>query len=91
VGDAVTLLRHAVDFRETSILVNMPDCGLELAMGIGAIVVMELIHRWQGKGTVPGLIQRQKLGVRWAVYFGTAMAILLFGNLIGPQFIYFQF
>lgn len=56
-----------------------------------AIVLMELVHLVQRRGSVSALLMQRPAVVRWSVYYIALIAVLLFGQFGHQEFIYFQF
>jgi alginate O-acetyltransferase complex protein AlgI len=63
----------------------------EIVPAVLAIAVLELIHYFQQRGSVRQMLARQPGWIRWAIYYGLVLTILLFGKFGVEQFIYFQF
>jgi D-alanyl-lipoteichoic acid acyltransferase DltB (MBOAT superfamily) len=63
----------------------------QLALALLAILVMELGHLLQRRGSVAAYLNARPVWVRWAAYYGLVLATLLFGRLGVTEFIYFQF
>ena len=63
----------------------------EFCVGIVSIIAMELVHLLQTRGSVREMIRSKPVWLRWAVYYGLIVAVLLFGSFGSRQFIYFQF
>ncbi len=63
----------------------------ELAIAVLAIIAMETIHLLQNGDRIRVRLARQPLWVRWSLYYGVLMVIILFGVFNKTQFIYFQF
>ena len=92
VGDAVYVMTHLArgwDFRS----IGTPQFLLrQLPVAVGAIFALEIGQLlWQGEGAVRSMLGRLALPVRWAVYAGFVMLVLMFGVYQKMQFIYFQF
>lgn len=63
----------------------------ELVVALGGIAVLLTANYLQEKGSVEERLLSRPAWLRWAVYYGGVLAILLFGNLGVKNFIYFQF
>ena len=64
------------------------DLAITLAFVV-ALAVVQLLQRGRRLRTV---ISRQSAWIRWSLYYGVVLAIVLFGRFDEPQaFIYFQF
>jgi hypothetical protein len=59
--------------------------------GIVALWLMECVHLVQRHGSVSEALARNPVWVRWPVYYGVVLLIILLGNFGSNQFIYFQF
>ena len=89
--DAFYILGHVwpltVDLRLEAAGLN----GFELAVGLLAIAVVEVVHHLQSRGPVRPRIAGLAPGWRWAVYYTTVFVLIVFGRFGSRQFIYFQF
>jgi D-alanyl-lipoteichoic acid acyltransferase DltB (MBOAT superfamily) len=64
----------------------------ELLLAFGGILILEFVHILERKENFRVLLDRLPAFVRWILYYGFTMAILLFGVINQKQaFIYFQF
>lgn len=65
----------------------------ELFVASIAVVVVEIVHLLQIRGSVSTMLARQPALVRWTLYTAAIVAILIFGKIYDQpqQFIYFQF
>jgi D-alanyl-lipoteichoic acid acyltransferase DltB (MBOAT superfamily) len=64
---------------------------LELILCLGVIALAQLAHWFRPEHRVPELVLGRPVAVRWAVYVGYALVIVLFGIARKEPFIYFQF
>jgi hypothetical protein len=60
-------------------------------ISIVAIWLMECVHLAQRHGSITERIAENPVWVRWSIYYGSVVLILLLGNFGQQQFIYFQF
>lgn len=65
----------------------------EVAVAAAAILIMEMVHLLQQRGSVRAMIAVQPVWLRWAIYTAAVTVIVLFGKIYDQpqQFIYFQF
>jgi alginate O-acetyltransferase complex protein AlgI len=90
-GDAMTVLsRLPVGMN------SFEDLYLDLGaysfwVSIGAIVVLEAVQYWQRNGDVVEWVAERPVFVRWGLYYALIVAILVFGEFGGQDFVYFQF
>lgn len=63
----------------------------DAVIAICGIVLMELIHWIQIRGKLNFLFLNKPIFIRWAVYYGMALLILVFGQFVDKEFIYFKF
>ena len=63
----------------------------QLAIGVCAILVMEIVQLIQEKGLIDNFLYKRPIFVRWVVYYLCIMGILAFGEFRAQDFIYFQF
>ncbi len=59
--------------------------------GLFSVGLMECVHLLQRHGSVSEALARNPVWVRWPIYYGAVLLILLLGNFGSSQFIYFQF
>jgi len=64
---------------------------VELLLCLGVIAFAQLAHWFRPEHRVPELVLDRPRPVRWAVYLGYALVIVLFGIARKEPFIYFQF
>lgn len=70
------------------------DLGLKnggLLLSVILIFFLETVHYVQSKKNISEVFTQQPMYVRWTIYYGLVLAILLFGVFEDRQFIYFQF
>ena len=100
VADAVYVLEHMVTglgnwreiFAGNAMHVLFLDAPPRLfVVAIASIWLMECIHLEQRHGSITERLARNPAWLRWSVYYGSVVLILLFGNFGQQQFIYFQF
>jgi alginate O-acetyltransferase complex protein AlgI len=70
---------------------SFPVAPFELVVAMGSIVILETAHLMQGHGSIREIMAQKPVWLRWGLYYGAIVAILLFGNFGSKQFIYFQF
>jgi D-alanyl-lipoteichoic acid acyltransferase DltB (MBOAT superfamily) len=65
----------------------------ELLITFAAILVMEIVHRFQERGSLRALLAQKPAALRWSLYVGVLVCILIFGRIyeVPTDFIYFQF
>ncbi|MBC7448950.1 MAG: MBOAT family protein [Hymenobacteraceae bacterium] len=64
----------------------------QLAIGFVAVLIMEGVHWLQRTGSGRALLAARPAWVRWPVYYGLLLWLLLFSYATAnPEFIYFQF
>ncbi|HEX3028452.1 MAG TPA: MBOAT family O-acyltransferase [Clostridia bacterium] len=56
-----------------------------------SIAILETVHLIQRKHSIRELISNRPGWIRWGLYFGVILSILMFGYFYNQQFIYFQF
>jgi len=97
VGDALYILRHAIDLSgllRPSLLLGPGGLTTSRSQLLGAFVVIAALLGLDAlaeKQNVLVAIRRQPVWFRWAIYYGVGFAILLMGRFGAQQFIYFQF
>jgi len=57
------------------------------------ILIMGIVHFFQEKGSLREILSRQLPVLKWTLYVGVVVAILVFGKIYSEptSFIYFQF
>jgi alginate O-acetyltransferase complex protein AlgI len=60
-------------------------------VAIASIVVLELVQYWQRNDDVIDRVSAQPAPLRWGLYYALIVAILVFGEFGGQDFVYFQF
>ncbi|MDD2923138.1 MAG: MBOAT family protein, partial [Anaerolineales bacterium] len=65
----------------------------ELLITFFAIVIMEVVHYFQERGSIMTTLAQKPLVFRWTLYVGILTCILIFGSIysVPTDFIYFQF
>jgi D-alanyl-lipoteichoic acid acyltransferase DltB (MBOAT superfamily) len=65
----------------------------ELLVTYFAIMVMVVVHQFQERGSLRTLLAQKSAALRWSLYVGVAVFILIFGRIyeVPTDFIYFQF
>jgi len=55
--------------------------------------VMEIVHRFQERGSLRAMLAKKPAALRWSLYIGVLVCILVFGRIyeVPTDFIYFQF
>jgi hypothetical protein len=58
-----------------------------------AVFIMEIIHYFQERGSLRTMLAQKPAVLRWALYVGILVCILVFGRIYAAptDFIYFQF
>ena len=70
------------------------DLGLgkgSLVLSVLLIIFLETVHYFKSKTNITKIFTEQPVYIRWAIYYGFVIIILLFGVFENRQFIYFQF
>jgi D-alanyl-lipoteichoic acid acyltransferase DltB (MBOAT superfamily) len=70
---------------------NLGMSNFQIAIGIGAIILMETIHIMQNKYKIRDWINARPLYLRWSIYYLVFLTIAFLGVYEKRQFIYFQF
>lgn len=60
-------------------------------VSVMGIMVMEMVHWLQRKGSVTQMLSLKPVWFRWSMYYIYILAVLLFGEFGQEEFIYFQF
>jgi D-alanyl-lipoteichoic acid acyltransferase DltB (MBOAT superfamily) len=81
-----SLLRHGL--KETPFLGALK---LEFMIAVFSIVLLLLVHFMERQSRIVEKVSEGPIWLRWPIYYGIVLSILLFGNFGSKQFIYFQF
>lgn len=63
----------------------------ELAVAVGVILIMEVIHLIQRHGSIRHMMRDKPIWFRWSLYYVLVFMILFLGAYGNQEFIYFQF
>jgi alginate O-acetyltransferase complex protein AlgI len=65
----------------------------ELLITFAAILVMVIVHQFQERGSLRAMLAQKPVVLRWTLYAGILVCILIFGKIYSAptDFIYFQF
>jgi alginate O-acetyltransferase complex protein AlgI len=91
IGEAFYILTHLHRGWDLSSDVYLGLGAWEFWLGVGAIAVMEAVHAVQRRVRLREAIAELPGWVRWSLYTGLVMSILVFGKAGAAKFIYFQF
>ena len=103
-SDAIFIITHLFTglgdvlsrIREIGITPGIFNYGFELPpsemlIGMIAIIILGIHHLMQRKQTVRAWLNAKPIWIRWTVYYGLVISILVFGYMKPSEFIYFQF
>jgi len=63
----------------------------ELMVAVFSTALLILVQSIERRGSIVDKLSERPVWLRWSIYYGTVLSILLFGNFGFKQFIYFQF
>lgn len=63
----------------------------QLPVAFASILLLEIGQLWERIASVPAFMGKLPMPVRWTLYAGLAMTVIMFGVYKNTQFIYFQF
>jgi len=65
----------------------------ELLITFAAILMMGVVHQFQERGSLRAMLAKKPAALRWSLYVGVLVFILVFGRIyeVPTDFIYFQF
>ncbi len=63
----------------------------EFILSIALIILLEIVHLIQRKGSIRDMISQKPIWLRWGIYLSIALSIMNFGVIDEIAFIYFQF
>ncbi|WP_429376750.1 MBOAT family O-acyltransferase [Mucilaginibacter sp. UYCu711] len=85
-GDLIRLL-HRVPFNQVENVASRKD----LAIGAALIILLEVVHIMQKRGSIVAYIDSKPQYFRWSIYY-LCVCLIIFGSTSNhSQFIYFQF
>jgi D-alanyl-lipoteichoic acid acyltransferase DltB (MBOAT superfamily) len=93
-SDAIYIIGHLfINWKISSSLFElMPGGAYEWLIAILAILLMEVVHIVQMKmGSLRQLVLPQPVWLRWSIYYGLVILILVFGKFQSTEFIYARF
>lgn len=90
-ADAWYTLTHLGFSVPAGFFANLGLARLDLAVAILSIVVLESVHLLQRREPIMARLRNRPAWTRWALYATAVFAILMFGEFISLDFIYFQF
>jgi D-alanyl-lipoteichoic acid acyltransferase DltB (MBOAT superfamily) len=94
-GDGLSLARIGHFGSITHILMapGVPFVRRDYLLILGTILLLETAHLLQRRGDLKLQLSRKPVWLRWVVYYGLVMGVILLGNYATApqQFIYFQF
>jgi hypothetical protein len=64
---------------------------MEFFISITVMILLVGIHLVQRRGSIREMLAAQPLWLRWSVWYGLIMAVILLGYFNSNAFIYFQF
>jgi D-alanyl-lipoteichoic acid acyltransferase DltB (MBOAT superfamily) len=74
-------------------LIHSTFTNYELLITFAAIGIMEIVHHFQERGSLRTMLASKPAALRWLLYVGILVCILIFGKIYAAptDFIYFQF
>jgi D-alanyl-lipoteichoic acid acyltransferase DltB (MBOAT superfamily) len=81
-----SLLRHGL--KATPFLGPLK---FEFMVAVFSVAVLLLVQSMERQSCIVERVSKKPVWVRWPIYYGVVLSILLFGNFGSKQFIYFQF
>ncbi|MFC1705285.1 MBOAT family O-acyltransferase [Planctomycetota bacterium] len=91
VSDAAQLIGRMACAEASGVGILGPFSARKMAIAVGAILFMELVHLCQGETDIATYVSERPLWIRWATYYALIFAILCLGVFDQSPFIYFQF
>lgn len=94
ISDAFYIIQHLfVNLKiDASLFALMPVGWYDWLIAFVAILLMETIH-WQQRqhGSLRDVVLRQPALLRWSIYYGLVLVVLMFGKFGAGEFIYARF
>jgi D-alanyl-lipoteichoic acid acyltransferase DltB (MBOAT superfamily) len=98
ISDALYIIRHlptgwgsllqTYGLKEASFLGALK---FECMIAICSTALLIFVHFMERQGPIVDKVSERPAWLRWSIYYGVILSILLFGNFGSKQFIYFQF
>ncbi len=89
--DAWYTMTHLGFSMPSGSILNLGLGKLDLAVALLSILILESVHLLQRREPIMARLRVRPAWTRWAVYATAVFVILLFGEFISLDFIYFQF
>ena len=90
-SDAIYIIKNLFVFTTPFEPSKLGITDFSFQVGVGAIILMELIHFFQRSEKSYKIFMKFPLPIRWVAYYGLILVILVFGAFGSGEFIYFQF
>jgi alginate O-acetyltransferase complex protein AlgI len=91
VGDAIYIFTHFWRGWDFGAIRTEQFLMRQMPVALLSVVALEVVEWLHGRASLPRLLASQPVAVRWSVYAGAVLTVLLFGVYRSAQFIYFQF
>jgi alginate O-acetyltransferase complex protein AlgI len=91
ISDAAYVFAHLARGWNFHVIATEQFLPRQLPVAIAGIMVLEIGQLLSGTVSVPSLVGKMPVSVRWALYASFVMTVLMFGVFKQMQFIYFQF
>ena len=98
ISDALYIIRHLPtgwgSLLQTYGQVKAPFLAplkFEGAIAICSTALLIIVHFMERQSSIVDKVSERPVWLRWSIYYGVTLSILLFGNFGSRQFIYFQF
>jgi alginate O-acetyltransferase complex protein AlgI len=90
-SDAIYIVSHLIPNVPIGLHYNLGLRNVGFAITVLAILLMEMVHVIQTRGSVRDLLRRRPLVIRWSVYNLLLLWIIFCAEFGGSEFIYTQF
>ena len=90
-SDAFLIIRKIFSFDFTKLQTIIPLTASQAVTIMFFILVMEIVHLFQIRGSIRDYISEKPVIIRWFVYYAVLIVIFVFGQFTSQEFIYFQF
>ncbi|MFT4570146.1 MAG: alginate O-acetyltransferase complex protein AlgI [Hyphomicrobiaceae bacterium] len=91
IGDAWYVATHLLSDLSVPADLYLSMGAYDFWVGLIAIAILEVVHLGQRNVRLRFWLAERPTWVRWSLYYGAVMLVLLFANTDGGKFIYFQF
>jgi D-alanyl-lipoteichoic acid acyltransferase DltB (MBOAT superfamily) len=91
VADAIYILGHFWQGWDVSAIRTETFLMRQMPVALASVLLLEAVEWWHRRHSLTRALSVRTMPIRWAVYTGAVVVVVLFGIFRESQFIYFQF